>query len=534
MHTCPACGAALPDGARFCPTCAAAVEPERPDERERKLATVLFADLVGSTELGASQDPERIRAVLERFYDAMAAEVETAGGTVEKFAGDAVMAAFGAPASLEDHAERALHAALAMQRRLREVFGETLALRIGVSTGEVVVGQPREGSSFVTGDSVNVAARLEQAAEPGEVLIGERTVATSRGAFEFSEPRTVVAKGKPEGVECRRLVRPLSLMRPRGVGGLRRAFVGRDEEMRLLERLYREVEDEREPQLVTILGDAGVGKTRLLREFWDRLGTGSPETVRRTGRCLSYGQGITYWPLAEVLKEHLSILESDPPRVVLERLGSREILGLTLGLDVARQLHPLAARDRFQDAWVDFLEEVVTERPTVMLIEDIHWAEEQLLDLLERLVRDTRGPLLLLRDYAAGIAGAKAGLGCPRPRHDPAARSALVGGCGPDARRAAWSDAPRRATRGRGRTRRRQPVLRRGTSRDADRSATPSAGERLVADGRAPPGFRCSGYRAGGRRGTGRPARLGGETGPSGRFGDRSDLLGRACLRAGP
>jgi class 3 adenylate cyclase len=396
MHTCLACGAALPDGARFCPTCAAAVEPERPDQRERKLATVLFADLVGSTELGASQDPERIRAVLERFYDAMAAEVETAGGTVEKFAGDAVMAAFGAPASLEDHAERALHAALAMQRRLREVFGETLALRIGVSTGDVVVGQPREGSSFVTGDSVNVAARLEQAAEPGEVLVGERTVATSRGAFEFSEPRTIAAKGKPEGVECRRLVRPLSLMRPRGVAGLRRAFVGRDEEMSLLERVYREVEDEREPQLVTILGDAGVGKTRLLREFWDRLSTRSPETVRRTGRCLSYGQGITYWPLAEVLKEHLSILESDPPRVVLERLGSREILGLTLGLDVARRLHPLAARDRFQDAWVDFLEEVVTERPTVMLIEDIHWAEEQLLDLLERLVRDTRGPLLLV------------------------------------------------------------------------------------------------------------------------------------------
>jgi AAA ATPase domain len=265
-----------------------------------------------------------------------------------------------------------------------------------VNTGEVVVGRPREGSSFVTGDSVNVAARLEQAAGPGEVLVGERTVAASRGAFEFAEPHTIEAKGKPDGVECRRLVRSLSLMRPRGVGGLRRAFVGRDEEMTLLERVYEEVEGEQEPQLVTILGDAGVGKTRLLREFWERLGAHSPEPLRRTGRCLSYGHGITYWPLAEVLKEHLGIFESDPPAVVLERLGSREILGLTLGLDVARGLHPLAARDRFQDAWVDFLEEVVTEQPTVVLIEDVHWAEDQLLDLLERLVRDTRGPLLLV------------------------------------------------------------------------------------------------------------------------------------------
>jgi class 3 adenylate cyclase len=395
MKTCAVCGTALPESARFCPKCAAPVAA-RPDERERKLATVVFADLVGSTELGASRDPERTRVLLDRFYDAMAAEIETAGGTVEKFIGDAVMAVFGAPSSLEDHAERALHSALAMQHRLRELFGETLALRIGVNTGEVVVGKPREGSSFVTGDSVNVAARLEQAAQPGEILVGERTVAAARGAFEFAERLTIEAKGKREGVECRRLVRALSLMRQRGVGGLRRAFVGRDEEMRLLERVYGEVEEHQEAQLVTVLGDAGVGKTRLLREFWKRLGGRSPEPLRRTGRCLSYGQGITYWPLGEVLKEHLGILESDPPTVALDRLGSRKILGLTLGLDVARGLHPLAARDRFQDEWIEFLGEITSERPTIVLIEDVHWADEQLLDLLERLVGETRGPLLLI------------------------------------------------------------------------------------------------------------------------------------------
>jgi class 3 adenylate cyclase len=259
METCTSCGAPLPEGARYCAVCGTRVAAP-PDQRERKLATVVFADLVGSTELGGALDPERTRVMLERFYDAMSVEIEDAGGTLEKFAGDAVMAVFGAPASLEDHAERALHAALAMHRRLRELFGDRLELRTGINTGEVVVGSPREGSSFVTGDPVNVAARIEQGAEPGEILVGERTASTARGAFEFGDRRTIPAKGKPEGVECRPLVRALSLMRPRGVGGLRRAFVGRDAEMETLEGIHEQVERAGEPQLVTLLGDAGVGR----------------------------------------------------------------------------------------------------------------------------------------------------------------------------------------------------------------------------------------------------------------------------------
>jgi class 3 adenylate cyclase len=363
---------------------------------ERKVATVVFGDLVGSTELGGSQDPERTRVLLDRFYDAMAAEIEGAGGTVEKFVGDAVMAAFGAPAAQEDHGERALHAALSMQRRLEELFGDELALRIGVSTGEVVVGQAREGSSFVTGDAVNVAARLEQAAAPGEILAGERTVAAVRGAFEFAHPRTVEAKGKPGGVTCRRVLRALSLMRPRGVSGLRRTFVARDAELRALEDAYRRVVAHGSPHLVTISGEAGVGKTRLVREFWEILGSESPQPLRRTGRCLPYGQGITYWPLGEILKEQFGILESDRPDALRLRLGEREILALTLGLDVARDLHPLAARDRLHSGWVEFAEELVADRPAVVLVEDIHWAEDPLLDLLDRLIRDMRGPLLLI------------------------------------------------------------------------------------------------------------------------------------------
>ncbi len=363
---------------------------------ERKLATVVFADLVGSTELGGSQDPERMRALLDRFYDAMAAEIEGAGGTVEKFAGDAVMAAFGAPRAHEDHAERALHAALSMQRRLEDEFGDTLALRIGVNTGEVVVGRAREGSSFVTGDVVNVAARLEQAAAPGEILAGERTVAAVRGAFEFAEPATVEAKGKPEGVACRRLLRALSLMRPRGVSGLRRAFVGREAELARLQAAYDRVVEGGRPHLVTISGEAGVGKTRLVREFWEQLATESPEPLRRTGRCLSYGQGIAYWPLGEILKEHFGILETDSPDAVRLRLGGHEILGLTLGLDVTGDLHPLAARDRLHAGWVDFVETLAAQRPLVVLVEDIHWAEPALLDLLDRLLTDVRGPLFLI------------------------------------------------------------------------------------------------------------------------------------------
>jgi class 3 adenylate cyclase len=395
MMVCGRCGAEIPRDAHFCPACGAPVAAERPTE-ERKLATVVFADLVGSTALAGSEDPERTRALLDRFYDAMAEEIDRAGGTVEKFAGDAVMAAFGAPSALEDHAERALHAALAMQRRLAELFDQQLELRIGVNTGDVVVGQARAGSSFVSGDAVNVAARLEQAAAPGAILVGERTVAAARGAFEFEQSAAVDAKGKPQGVVAQRLVRALSLMRPRGVSGLARAFVGRDQELERLVHAYSATVDQQQPRLVTILGDAGVGKTRLAREFSLRLPEQDPDMQRRTGRCLSYGTGTAYWALAEVLREHLGLLESDAPEVALDRLGGREILGLTLGLDVAGDLHPLAVRDRFQDAWAEFLSEVVADQPAVMLIEDIHWAEPQLLDLLEYVLGSVQGALLLI------------------------------------------------------------------------------------------------------------------------------------------
>jgi class 3 adenylate cyclase len=363
---------------------------------ERKLATVLFADLAGSAELAADQDPERVRAILDRFYDAVTAEVERAGGTVGKFAGDAVMAVFGAPASHEDDAERALHAALGMQRRLLESSCGRLALRIGVNTGAVVAGEPRQGSSLATGDAVNVCALLERAAAPGEILVGERTVAAARGAFEFAESATAEAEGRPGGVGCCKLVRALSLVRPRGLGGLQPMFVGRTGEVEDLHQAYGRAVASGRPHLVTVVGDAGVGKTRLLGEFWRWLGGQSPQPVLRSGRCLSYGNGITYWPLGEVLKEHFGILDSDPPDVAAERVAGREGLGFTLGLSPPEDMHPLTVRERLHTSWVDFLQELAVERPTVVLVEDLHWADDELCDLLMMLADRVAGPLLLL------------------------------------------------------------------------------------------------------------------------------------------
>ena len=291
------------------------------------------------------------------------------------------MAAFGAPAALEDHAERALHAALAMRERLPEL-DPSLALRIGVNTGEVVV-DPDAHSTFVTGDAVNVCARLEQGADPGQIVVGERTAQAARGAFEFGEPAArrgegqerarrlpaarAVAGGGPATRRPRAAVRrpprrarrPPRRVRTRDRG--RRAAAG--------DRLRRSRRGQ-EPPAARAVGVA--------RGFARR----APSL--RVGRCLSYGSARTYWPVREILQEQLGALDDRP------------ILGLAFGRDVAGDLHPLAARDRFRDAWVELLNEACAQGPVVLLVEDVHWAEAPLLELLERTVRDVRGPLLVV------------------------------------------------------------------------------------------------------------------------------------------
>ena len=276
------------------------------------------------------------------------------------------------------------------------MFDDELQLRIGITSGEVVVGRAREQSSFVTGDIVNVAARLEQAAEPGDILVAERAASLVAGAFEFAPPLRVEAKGKPGGVECRKLLRALSLMRPRGLPGLPPAFVGRDDELARLRDEFAQTVADRRPRLVMVIGEAGIGKTRLMREMWAALGQEAPDALRRTGRCPSYGHARAYGPVAEILREQFGIGEGDSPERVQELLGDRTILGLALGLDVASELHPIVARDRLHDAWVRLVDDLASAAPLVMLVEDLHWAEETLLELLERTLADVEGTLLLL------------------------------------------------------------------------------------------------------------------------------------------
>ncbi|HEY6030628.1 MAG TPA: adenylate/guanylate cyclase domain-containing protein, partial [Gaiellaceae bacterium] len=255
---------------------------------QRKVVTVLFCDVTGSTALGERLDPEALRALLARWFERMKAIVEAHGGSVEKFIGDAVMAVFGVPQLHEDDALRACRAALEMQAAMP---GFGIEGRIGVMTGEVVAGTAER---LVTGDAVNVAARLEQAAEPGEVLIGEPTLRLVRGAVDVEEVEPLRLKGKSAPVAAFRLAALASRAAPRAEGPI----VGRADELRRLDELFAQVVRERSCRLVTILGPAGVGKSRLAAEFLHRV-----EGRVVAGRCLSYGEGITYWPVVEVVKQ---------------------------------------------------------------------------------------------------------------------------------------------------------------------------------------------------------------------------------------
>jgi DNA-binding SARP family transcriptional activator len=357
------------------------VTPKRaaPRRHERKLATVLYAEAATHGDA----DPERMHAALEPFRKLVVDEVEAAGGAIEVLAGAGVMAVFGAPAAQEDHAERALHAALAVRDGIAGVLDRALELRIAVNSSEVLA-----GDDLITGDAVGAAARLVKAAAAGEILVGDRAAAAAAGAFEFDEPR----RSSPG----RRLLRAVALRRPHGARGLEPTFVGRERELALLRATYDRTVESGEPHVVTIVGEAGVGKTSLVRELAEWLVGASPPPLLRAGRCLPYGRGITYWPLGEVLKAHFGILESDPPLVVRERLRGREALGFTLGLEAEDPIHPLAAREQLHQAWLDLVGEVLAERPLVLLVEDLHWGEEPLFELLERLAREAAGPLLLL------------------------------------------------------------------------------------------------------------------------------------------
>lgn len=405
---CSACDAVSPLGQRFCGACGTELGEAGPASvEERKVVTALFADLVSSTELAACLDPEELSAVVGPFLQAMTEEIERFGGTIEKYAGDAVIAVFGSPVAHEDDPERAVRAGLAMHERLAVMqdelanrAGRAIEMRIGIETGEIVATLGREAEGLLTGGTLHVAARLQSAAPPGAVVVGERAWRDTRDTIEY----------RPLGdVELRGLEEPSRIWRAVGVRDSRREgiaasvpLVGRQEELGLLDLLLGRTVRERRAQLITVVGPAGIGKSRLAAEFSAAARDHHPELKVVAGRCLAYGDGLAFWPLAEIVKADARILDSDPAEEILakafahleERLGTgsdatdaqRAILScIGILAENAATNDAEVARRRLVRAWKAYVDALAGDRPLLVLIEDIHWADLGLLDLLEEL-----------------------------------------------------------------------------------------------------------------------------------------------------
>lgn len=429
------CGAQLPgaEAARAgqaehpAPLAGTAVRAQGPDER--RTATVLFADLSGYTAIAEDLDPESVKRLLERILTRLGEEVAKYGGYVDKFIGDNVMAIFGAPVAHGDDAERAVHAGLGMQAAMGEVnealaqqHGVTFALCVGVNTGEVLAGHVGDGYTVI-GDSVNVAARLQAAARPGTVTVGERTYRATRDAIEYrSLEQPLELKGKAQPVRAWEAVAALaSRTIPESIGQPARApLVGRGAELTQLHNLIERVEQRRGPHLATVIGEAGVGKSRLLAEFEREIQLQPTAPVMRRGRCLPYGSSAAYWPLGEVIRAECGIVDGDPPAAAWGKLSTRlgellhdpgrepggsapsrvALIGRLLGIEAPEEPSPpeeqdaQRAREAFFAAVRSCLEGLARERPLVLVWEDIHWADEGMLDLIEHLVRWARAPVL--------------------------------------------------------------------------------------------------------------------------------------------
>ncbi len=400
MHVCAQCATENPEVAKFCLACGSPLEAAPPPQEFRKIVTIVFSDLKGSTSLGEQLDSESLREVMTRYFDAMRAELERHGGVIEKFIGDAVMAVFGLPKLHEDDALRAVRAAAGMQQALAELndelelhWGVRLANRTGVNTGEVVAGDPTTGQRLVTGDAVNVAARLEQAAGEREVLLGDLTYRLVRDYVDVETVDPLALKGKAEPVPAYRLAAVREdAERPRRLDA---PLVGRDRELEQLSHSLHEAVETRQCRLVTVVGEAGVGKSRLIDEFVQSV-EGEVSFLR--GRCLAYGDGITFWPLAEAIRQASGILERDTTETALQKLSAlsgdaeaEERVASAIGLSQSQ--FPL---DELFWGARKLLEALARPGPLLVLFEDIHWAEATFLELIEHVVNTADDACLLI------------------------------------------------------------------------------------------------------------------------------------------
>ncbi len=409
MRLCRVCGQENPEVARFCHACGSSLAEESLAGEERRIVTVIFVDLVGFTARAEQLDPEEVRAVLVPYHERVRREIESFGGVVEKFIGDAVMGLFGAPLAHGDDAERAVRAALVVRDSVGELAGGDLQIRIAVNTGEAVVSLGARlalGESLVAGDVVNTASRLQAAAPVNGIVVGEETYLETRDAIEYRQTGMVVAKGKEHPVKAWLAVRALTVAGERPVAST--SIVGRDSEIAILRSLWDRAATERLPHLVSIFGPAGVGKTTLAAEF----GRVTAELGARVvhGRSLPYRESGTYGALASQLMKLCGSFESDAAPVIVAKLRERTAtvlagadadpelvaghLGVIVGVDAGSEA---SDREALFGSAREFLEAVAREQPTVLIFEDIHWADANLLDLIDAFATRVRSlPILVV------------------------------------------------------------------------------------------------------------------------------------------
>jgi class 3 adenylate cyclase/tetratricopeptide (TPR) repeat protein len=431
---CPSCGVANDPGRRFCGDCGAALTADTPAPAaappaaaERRLVSVLFADLVGSTPLAESRDPEEVRELLSRYFDTCRRLIEIYGGTVEKFIGDAVMAVWGTPVAQEDDAERAVRTALdlvAAVAALGEEVGVDLRARAGVLTGEAAVNLAARGEGMVAGDLVNTAARIQSAAEPGTVLVGEATKRASDAAIAYENAGNFELKGKSKTVPLFRALRVTSIRGgARAAGELEPPFVGRQRELNLVKELFHATAEERKAHLVSVIGIGGIGKSRLAWEF-EKYMDGLADTVWwHRGRCLAYGDGVAYWALAEMVRMRALISEEDSIDEALAKLAAMLDEWMPDAEErawVRPRLEQLLClcdpepeeRQNLFSAWRLFFERLAARGPVVMVFEDLQWADTSLLDFIEHLLDWSRAhPIFVLALARPELAQKRAGFG---------------------------------------------------------------------------------------------------------------------------